>query len=82
MELIYQSASAVLAGNRRAALAPAGAAVPRGELERNGVAMTTQMHSAQPTAEAAGPAVRPTIKVTALTKIYGPRGGAASSRGP
>jgi glycine betaine/proline transport system ATP-binding protein len=42
--------------------------------------MTTQIHSAQPTAEAAGPAARPAIQVTGLTKIYG-RGGAASSRG-
>ena len=39
--------------------------------------MTTQIHSAQPTVEAAGPATQPTIKVTGLTKIYGPRGGAA-----
>ena len=40
--------------------------------------MTTQIHSAQPTAKAAGPAARPIIQVTGLTKIYGPRGGAAS----
>jgi len=39
--------------------------------------MTTQIHSAQPTAEAADLAARPTIQVTGLTKIYGPRGGAA-----
>ena len=43
--------------------------------------MTTQMHSAQPTAEGAGPAAEPAIRVAGLTKIYGPRGGASSRSG-
>jgi glycine betaine/proline transport system ATP-binding protein len=40
--------------------------------------MTTQLQ--QPPASTGHPAAEPAIKVTALTKIYGPRGGSASSR--
>jgi glycine betaine/proline transport system ATP-binding protein len=42
--------------------------------------MTTQVRTAQPAAPNGAPAVEPAIKATALTKIYGPRDGAASSR--
>ena len=42
--------------------------------------MTTQVESSQAAAPT-GAAAEPAIQVTALTKIYGPRGGATSSRG-
>jgi glycine betaine/proline transport system ATP-binding protein len=42
--------------------------------------MTTQLRSEQPAAPSGAPAAEPAIQVTGLTKIYGPRGGAASSR--
>jgi glycine betaine/proline transport system ATP-binding protein len=41
--------------------------------------MTTQVHSAQPTARSEASSTSPAIEVTALTKIYGPRGGGSSS---
>src|SRR5919109_1579714 len=41
--------------------------------------MTAQIQSAQ-AAQARAPAGQPTIQATGLTKIYGPRGGGASSR--
>jgi glycine betaine/proline transport system ATP-binding protein len=43
--------------------------------------MTTEVHRAQPTAEAGDPTARAAIQATALTKIYGPRGGAAARSG-
>ena len=42
--------------------------------------MTTQLRSAQPAAPAGAPAAEPAIRVTGLTKIYGPRGGGTPSR--
>ena len=40
--------------------------------------MTTQLRKAQTAAQNDAPAAEPAIQVTGLTKIYGPRGGAAS----
>ena len=44
--------------------------------------MTTQVHSAQPTARSEASSTDAAIQVTGLTKIYGPRGGATSSSWP
>ena len=44
--------------------------------------MTTQVHSAQPTARSEASSTNAAIQVTGLTKIYGPRGGATSSSWP
>jgi glycine betaine/proline transport system ATP-binding protein len=41
--------------------------------------MTTQLRSAQPAEPTGAPATQPVIQATGLTKIYGPRGGSASS---
>jgi glycine betaine/proline transport system ATP-binding protein len=46
----------------------------------NGVAMTTQLRSAQSAAPSGARAAEPAIEVRGLTKIYGPRGGSESSR--
>jgi glycine betaine/proline transport system ATP-binding protein len=63
MKLIYQPASGFLADG------------VRNGADRYGVAVTTQLQSAQP----AAPTGAPAIQATGLTKIYGPRGGSTSS---